>query len=154
MHHSEPWPYGLPTFARAHRAASPNGEVLAEIVEAHEVSMSSPTSGSLRLSVGLVLRDCNPNFIWSTDSRYLAVPQFFARFGVFRRQRILVIDVAEHRVYGSQATAHYFAIDSFDGNVLNVTREPLRAGSQERWTIPADLGAHWVRLSAWSPPTE
>ncbi len=153
MNDSEPWPYGLPIFARTHRATSPNGVVVAEIVEAYEVSMSNPTSGALRLSVGLVLQDCNPNFIWSTDSRYLAVPQFFSRFGVFRRQRILVVDVAGHRVYRSKATAYYFAIDSFEGNVLSVIREPLRDGLPERWAIPGDPGQHWVQHSAWIPST-
>jgi hypothetical protein len=42
MQTHEPWPYSLPIFARAHRAISPNGKMVAEIVRADEGSMSLP----------------------------------------------------------------------------------------------------------------
>src|SRR5439155_18064411 len=91
----ERWPYNLPIWRRSYRASSPDGRYVAEINPAWEVSMGNPTYGTLCLSAGLRLERCNPSFLWSTDSCYLAVPQFFRRFGLFRLQRLLVIDVVK-----------------------------------------------------------
>ena len=73
------WPYNLPIWRRAHRASSPDAQIVAEIDAAYEISMGNPTCGTLRLSTGLELERCNPSFIWSDDSRYLAVPRYFNR---------------------------------------------------------------------------
>ena len=98
---SDPWPYNLPIFRRAHRAESPDRSAVAEIDPAYEVSMSNPTRGTLTLSTGLRLDSCNPSFVWSDDSRYLAVPWYFVRLGIFRRQRIAIVDVSSRRVFVS-----------------------------------------------------
>jgi hypothetical protein len=134
-----PWPYSLPIFRRAHRASSPNGTLVAEIEKAVELGMSNPTSGTLRLSIGLELDQCNPSFIWSDDSRYLAVPRYFVRFGFFRRQRIIIIDAAERKAFASPETAYYFQPESFAAGLLVVTREPARAATRVSWRIPGDL---------------
>jgi hypothetical protein len=89
MRESE-WPYNLPIWRSAHRASSPDGRFIAEIDPAYEISMGNPTFGTLRLSVGLELERCNPSFIWSEDSRYLAVPRYIYRLGLFRRQRMII----------------------------------------------------------------
>ena len=34
--------------------------------------MSNPTAGLLELSTGMTVPNCNPGFVWSDDSRYLA----------------------------------------------------------------------------------
>ena len=135
------WPYDLPIFRRAHRAVSPDGSVVAEIDPAHEVSMGNPTRGTLTLSTGLQLADCNPSFIWSDDSRYLAVPRYFFRFGLLRRQRLAVIDVVQRRVVLSRETAAYFQPESFTGGVLVVVKEPFRSAARSSWRVPKDLAA-------------
>jgi len=101
---TEPYPYDKPPWRRSHRAVSPNGSLVAEIKEAIEHSMSNPTVGTLRISDGLELAKCNPAFIWSDDSRYLAAPQWRRRFGFFLRQRLAIVDVAERAVYVSPFT--------------------------------------------------
>jgi hypothetical protein len=149
---SEPWPYNLPIFRRAHRALSPDGTDVAEIGDAREVSMSNPTIGTLTLSSGLHLDDCNPSFIWSDDSRFLAVPRYFLRYGFFRRQRMAVVDVAARRVLVSPQTAFYFQPESFNDGVLIATREPSRRPAQVRWRLPEHLTRFAELRSAWSTP--
>lgn len=136
---TEPWPYSLPIFRRAHRATSPDGRFVAEMDPAWEVSMSNPTSGVLRVSSGLAVERCNPSFIWSDDSRYLAVPKYFNRLGLLRKQRVLIIDVIEGRVFASRMTASYFQPESFVRGTLVITQEPFGAATQVTWHIPDDL---------------
>src|SRR5688572_16175234 len=85
------WPYNLPIWRDAYRAVSPDGRLVARIDPAVEVSMGNPKTGILCVSNGLHIERCNPSFVWSDDSKYLAVPQFFEKLLVCRRQRLLVI---------------------------------------------------------------
>ena len=101
--------------------------------------MGNPTYGTLRLSTGLKLERCNPSFLWSSDSRYLAVPQFFDRFGIFRRQRLLVIDARDQTVFASPDFTYYFQPESFSDGRLLVTKNPFKSAQQIAWAIPADL---------------
>ena len=135
------WPYNLPIWRSAHRATSPDGRFVAEIDPAYEVSMGNPTYGTLRLSTGLKLENCNPSFLWSSDSRYLAVPQFFNRFGFFRRQWLLVINVQGRTVFASPDFTYYFQPESFSDGQLVVTKNPFRSAQQVVWSIPADLAS-------------
>lgn len=101
--------------------------------------MSNPTCGTLQAESGLQLESCSPSFVWSNDSRYLAVPQFFRRFGFFRRQRMAVIDVRDRQGYLSPEVASYFQTESFEGGVLKATREPFNTKEAIQWAIPESL---------------
>lgn len=101
--------------------------------------MGNPTTGTLRLSAGVTLERCNPSFIWSDDSRYLAVPQYFDRFGLVRRQRLVVVDTIERSVMASTETAWYFQPESFANGRLVVSKNPFRNARQITWQIPRDL---------------
>ena len=135
----EPWPYDLPIFRRRHEAVSPDGRFTASM-SASEVSMSNPTSGTLRLSSGLEIERCNPSFIWSDDSRFLAVPQWRYLLGLQVRQRIVLLDTAERRAYGSKALAWFLQPKSFDAGLLIVVGEPASSHPKEFiWRLPDDL---------------
>src|SRR5689334_21827942 len=112
------WPYNLLIWRRFYRAVSPDGNLVAQIDPAYEVSMGNPTSGILCVSKGLHIERCNPSFVWSENSRFLAVPQYFNKLGVFRRQRLLVIAFEEHRVYASNISAWYYQPESFAAGQL------------------------------------
>ena len=99
---------------------SPDGTVTAEINDAREHSMSNPTVGTLRFSTGLELSRCNPAFIWSVDSRYVAVPQWVRRFGLFLRQRLLVIDAQTNTVFASRFTYWLIQPRQFDDRNLEL----------------------------------
>jgi hypothetical protein len=147
---SEPWPYNLPIFRRAYRAVSPDGSTVAEINPAYEVSMSNPTIGVLTLSTGFQLDGCNPSFVWSDDSRYLAVPRYFHRLGLFRRQRLAIIDLVERRVVVSPQMAWYFQPESFSGGLLVATKEPARTPARRlSWRVPDELAVFNVLPVAW-----
>ena len=107
------FPYNLPIWRDKFQLDSPDGKWAAKISRAGEVSMGNPTVGTLQLSNGFALKQCNPSFIWSGDSRYLAVPRYFHRFGLFRRQRLIIIDVVDGCVVESKKTACYFQPESF-----------------------------------------
>jgi len=144
------WPYSLPIWRHAHRAVSPDDRFVAEIESAHEISMGNPTIGTLRLSAGLELKNCNPSFIWSGDSRYLAVPQYFCRFGLFRRQRLVIIDTLKRLVMASAQTAYYYLPESFSDGRLIAIKEPFRQAQQILWQIPGDLVNFRPVVVAWT----
>lgn len=153
-----PYPYDSPIFRRAHREASPDGTIVAEIAEAHEVSMGNPTVGVLVLSTGLTLSSCNPSFLWSSDSRHLAVPRYFRRFGVLRRQRLAVVDVKGGRVFESRDTAWYFQPEVFASGTLVALKDPLTSRGRVAWRIPEDLDRFTTSepgsiASSSTPPT-
>lgn len=135
----EPWPYNLPIFRRAFRATSPDGQLQAEVSRAYEVSMSNPTIGVLKISGGLVLKDCNPSFVWSDDSRYLAVPQLSRLLGCFFAVRVLVVDTRARAVFASRRFRAWLQPQSFVSGRLVVCVNPWGSSREARWDIPSDL---------------
>ena len=144
------WPYNLPIWRSAYKAASPDGRFVAEIGRASEVSMGNPTAGTLRLPGHLELERCNPSFMWSSDSIYLTVPQFFHRFGLFRRQRLLVVDVRKRLVFASREITFYFQPESFDKGRLVAIKNPFRSPEQAVWQIPGDIGRFSPVAAKWT----
>ncbi len=133
------FPYNLPIWRDKFQLKSPDGIWVAKISRATEVSMGNPTIGTLELSNGFKLDNCNPSFIWSDDSRYLVIPQYFRRFGLFRRQRLILIDVVDGCVKMSKKTACYFQPESFQEGQLFVTGEPFSDAVRLEWRIPENL---------------
>jgi hypothetical protein len=133
---TDPWPYNLPIFRRSHRSLSPNGSDCAEIASTCEVSMSNPTYGTLHTTSGLVLNFCSPSFVWSDDSRYLAVPQFFMRLKTFRRQRMVIIDTKERFGYRSPEVAYYYQPENFASGSLTAIVEPFKSKKMIQWQVP------------------
>jgi hypothetical protein len=117
---AESYPYNTPPWRSSHKEISPDGAVVAAIDQAFEHSMSNPTVGTLRTSDGLELTSCNPAFIWSDDSRFLAVPRWCRRFGLFRRQRLVIVDVVARAVYVSPFTYWLLLPKAFEGARLEV----------------------------------
>jgi hypothetical protein len=116
----ETYPYDTPPWRSSHKEISPDGAVVAAIDQAFEHSMSNPTVGSLRTSDGLELTSCNPAFIWSDDSRFLAVPRWCRRFGLFRRQRLAIVDVVARVAYVSPFTYWLLLPKTFERGRLEV----------------------------------
>ena len=134
------FPYNLPIWRSSRRAESPNKKYIAEIDPAYEVSMGNPTYGTLKLSNGLSLPKCNPSFIWSDDSRYLAVPHYFTWCFLFRKQRMFIIDVEEHRVYASNEHTWYFQPDSFSkGRLVAIINPSDHKPRKIEWLIAKDI---------------
>ena len=133
------FPYNLPIWRDRFQLDSPDGKWTAKISRAGEVSMGNPTIGTLKLSNSFELDRCNPSFIWSDDSRYLAVPRYFKRFGIFTRQRLTIIDVVNGCVNESKKTACYFQPESFLDGQLIVTEEPFSDAVKLEWHIPEEF---------------
>jgi hypothetical protein len=126
----EPWPYNLPLWRRSHQAASPDGRHSAVIDPAYEVSMSNPTRGTLRLSSGLAIDNCNPAFLFSADSRYLAVPRWHVVLGLFRRQHLLVVHLETHRCYRSRQGWWLLQPEHFSSSSLRLVANPTNSRPQ------------------------
>ncbi len=134
------FPYNLPIWRDSYKAESPDKKYIAEIDPAYEVSMGNPTYGRLKLSNGLNLPRCNPSFIWSDDSKYLAVSQFTSNwFWGIGRQRVLLIDVEQKRVWYSPKLAYYIQPESFSRGELRVTLNPFHKAKTLKYTLPKDL---------------
>lgn len=144
----ENFPYDLPIFRRWHEAASPDGRLVASM-SALEVSMSNPTSGTLRLSDGFQIDECNPSFLWSEDSRFLAVPQWRYFLGLQLRQRVLVLDTLQRAVFASKPLAGFIQPRSFDGGVLIVEGEPTRKPQEFTWRLPEELSSFRRVAMVW-----
>lgn len=135
------FPYNLPIWRRSYRAESPNQMYVAEIDPASEVSMGNPTYGTLKLSNGISLPNCNPSFIWSDDSVYLAVPQFTTNwFWGAGKQRLVIIDVTGNIGWHSHKIASYIQPETFRGGELTVTLNPSSKARILTYSIPKDLG--------------
>ena len=143
--------YDLPLWRNSFRAESPNRGFVAEINPAWEISMGNPLQGTLCLSAGLHVDRCSPVFLWSPDSRFLAVPQFVHTFWRGLRQHLLVIDVAERWIYRSASMAPYLQPESFINGRLTVIRNPHRRPTMLSWQIPNALSGQFTRKKGmWS----
>lgn len=140
------WPYNLPIWRRFYRSVSPDGQRVAQIDPAYEVSMGNPTSGLLCVTGGPHLERCNPSFVWSDDSRHLAVPQFY---GFFNRQRLLIVAFEEKCIFRSNEREWYFQPESFSGGQLLVKINPFRSTREITFNIPSELSARFTRLERW-----
>jgi len=136
----EEWPYNLPIWRRSFRLPSPDGRITAEIAKTVEVSMSNPTIGTLVLSTGLTLENCNPSFIWSDDSRYLAVPQYSRNwFSGIGKQRLVIVDAHNLKGWQSRKLAYYIQPETFCGGKLTITLEPARKKQTVTYRVPQIL---------------
>ena len=145
----EQWPYNLPIWRRFYRAPSPNGQRMAQVDPATEIGMSNPTSGMLCVTGGPHIERCNPSFIWSDDSRYLAVPQFHGFFG---RQRVLVVAFDEKGVFASKQREWYFQPESFSNGQLVVRINPSSKSTHvTTFNIPSDLSTRFTTLRGGWP---
>lgn len=74
------------------RLESPDKSMVAVLSEPSEFAMGAPTSGELKVSNGQSGDGCNPSMVWSDDSTFLAVPQWFERM-----QRLLILDTTRRK---------------------------------------------------------
>ena len=124
------WPYNLPIWQHSLYLKSPDGRAWAEIKKAEEVSMGNPTSGVLILSSGLTLKRCNPSFIWSDDSSFIAVPQYDGAW--FVKQKLLIIEVGTGTIWKSPRLAHYIQPESFTNGTVTITLNPFHKSKSTR----------------------
>jgi hypothetical protein len=119
-------------------------------MSASEISMGNPTIGTLEVSDGLRLKHCNPAILWSSDSRYLAVPQYRLIAGLQLRQRLVVVDHVEKRVHGSKALGWYIQPIEFGPDALIVEINPHARCVRRSFVIPSDLRFFRSLPAEWS----
>lgn len=130
------WPYNLPIWQRSLDLTSPDGKIWAKIENAVEVSMGNPTVGTLVTSNGLQVGYCNPSFIWSDDSVYLAVPQYsYSRFWGVGKQRLLVIEIGTNMKWQSPKLAHYIQPESFERGEISIVMNPFKKPTMTKYDI-------------------
>jgi len=136
----EVFPYNLPIWRRAYSAESPDKKFIAEINPAYEVSMGNPTYGNLILSNGLNINNCNPSFIWSDNSKFLAVAQYTTNWlGGFGKQRLLIIDIDKQQAWQSPKLAYYIQPEIFKKEKLTITLNPFKTSKTITYKIPYDF---------------
>lgn len=120
----EPYPYNQPPWRRSYQATSPDGRWCAKINDALEISMSGPTKGILSIDTLFDLPECSPVFIWSDDSRYLAVPQW--KYFFRKRERLLVIDTQTKSIFVSPSKFRLLDLKTFSNGVITGVDSILR----------------------------
>jgi hypothetical protein len=103
------------------KLSSPDGKTTAATHDAEEVGMGAPTSGRLRLSNGLTFESCNPSLVWSSDSVYLAVPQWTP----LPNQRLLIISVTRRRHGYAPGEYRVLRLESSDQGVIRGIDSPV-----------------------------
>lgn len=118
--------------------------------------MGNPTYGMLCVSGGPHVERCNPSFLWSDDSQYLAVPHFVRRFGLVTRQRLLIVALEKRRVFASLQIEAYFQPMSFSDGELVVAIDPFHRTRKRvaRFRVPDDLGTRFERQHAAWPEAD
>ena len=130
------WPYTLPIWQRSLHLKSPDSTMWAEIKDAIEVSMGNPTLGTLVLSNGLKVEKCNPSFVWSDDSKFLAVAQYTSNwFGGSGKQKLLIINVLNNSAWRSPKLAYYIQPESFKNGVVSVTISPFHKPQSRQFSL-------------------
>jgi hypothetical protein len=119
----EQYPYNLPPWRREYEELSPDGNYNARIHEAWELFMSGPTYGKLFIGDIFRIEKCSPTFVWSNDSRYLAVPQWRGIW--LRREQLLILDIKDKKIYVSRKKYRLLIVNSFVDGIISLTESPL-----------------------------
>jgi hypothetical protein len=82
--------------------------------------MGAPTLGVLRISNGLTRPSCNPSMVWSSDSEYLAVPQWTRGRG----QRLMIISVSRRASRLAPGEYRVLELESFENGVVRGIDSP------------------------------
>ncbi len=96
--------------------------------------MSNPTLGTLEMSDGVVLERCNPSFLWSDCSRYLAVLQV-PRTGMFFAAHMVIVDTQMRTIWHSERYRCWLQPESFVGGALVASRHFKQDGRTEQWRV-------------------
>jgi hypothetical protein len=102
------------------RLESPDGRKVAILTEPGEIGMGAPTSGELKVSNGQYAESCNPSMVWSDDSRFLAVPQWFDRM-----QRLVILDTDFKKRAFAPETYRVLELHSFDMGIVEGVDSPV-----------------------------
>jgi hypothetical protein len=100
---------------------SPDGKFTAKFEYGSEVCQGGPTYGVVTLSNGMTFDGCNASFVWSTDSKYLAVPQWTH----YREQRLLVINVEDQTFELLPEIFQVLELHSFQEGVVEGIDSPV-----------------------------
>ena len=85
---------------------------------------------------GLEIEKCNPSFVWSDDSKYLAVAQYTSNwFGGSGKQKLLIINVLENNAWRSPKLAYYVQPESFKDGIVSVTISPFHKPQTRQFSM-------------------
>jgi hypothetical protein len=110
------------------RLLSPDGQTIAEIDDAWEVGMGAPTSGELVLSNGMRHTSCNPSFVWSDCSRFLAVPQWTDK----RNQRLMIISLDRRQSRFIDGEFRVLELHDYSDGIVSGVDSPIHMPTEVR----------------------
>ena len=116
-----PWEWSV-------EVSSPDGKLTAIIKDAGEIAMGAPTSGTLRLSNGFTVEGCKPSIVWSSDSQYLAVPQWTKN----KAQRLLIVEPATKKITVMPGSYRVLQLESFENGFISGIDSPVHMPTQLR----------------------
>ncbi|MBF0524756.1 MAG: hypothetical protein HQK56_06620 [Deltaproteobacteria bacterium] len=93
---------------------SPDGKTTAIMHDAFEIGMGAPTSGTLKLSNGMHCDNCSPSIVWSSDSRFLAIPHWIGQ----GRQRLLIASIQRRQFIEVPGEFRLLKLTSFDRGII------------------------------------
>ncbi len=114
------------------RLESPDGRKVASLFEPGEIAMGAPTFGELKVSNGQYAEGCNPSMVWSDDSRFLAVPQWFDRM-----QRLVILDTDFKKRAFAPETYRVLELHSFNRGIVEGVDSPIHQPRRVAFDIRA-----------------
>lgn len=109
-----------PWYSETLHLDSPDMSKRATLIEPSEIAMGSPTCGELSVSNGQSASNCNPSIVWSENSRFLAVPQWFDR-----KQRLLLLDTDSRKRAFAPEWFSVLELHAFSNGIVTGIDSPL-----------------------------
>jgi uncharacterized protein YfaP (DUF2135 family) len=120
--------YPISPWTDSEERVSPDGRFRAVIEGAIEIAMGAPTSGTLVIAennaagrIHVQLESCNPSFVWSSDSRAVAVPQWTP----IRQQRMCIVSVPSGKVRAIPGPFSVLELHAFEQGVVRGIDSPI-----------------------------
>lgn len=123
-HYVSPWDW------QPRPQASPDGTLVARILDPLEFRMTGPVVGKLVVSNGIVEESCGVSLAWSPDSRYLAAPKLFPQWPV--HFRVLLIDTATGTTRFAPGRYGPVGLTAYTGDALTIVFHQADAGPFRR----------------------
>ena len=96
------------------RLVSPDKNWNCALIKVTEINISSHLIADLSISNGMVFRSCGTSFVWSSDSKYLAIPQWTGKF----KHKLIIVDLQNKRACYAKGIYNVFAWTTFQDNII------------------------------------
>ena len=101
--------------------SSPDNLQVAQVKSTYEIAMGAPTSGILFVGDKVVSERCNPSIVWSSDSKYLAFPEWTKS----NNQKLMIYCVRSGKLKKLFKTYNVLKLEGYDDSIIVGVDSPI-----------------------------